>query len=48
MAAKYPAEYLGKGNELGSLKSGYLANMVHFSDSYAVTSTWIKGEQETH
>jgi N-acetylglucosamine-6-phosphate deacetylase len=48
MASLYPAQYLGLGDSLGLLKSGYKANMVHFSDNFDVTSTWVAGQIETY
>lgn len=48
MASLYPAEYLGKGHELGRVKAGYTANLVHFDDEYNVTATWVAGQQEAY
>lgn len=43
MASRYPAEFLGLGDRLGSLAAGYQADMVWFDTSFNVLETWIKG-----
>lgn len=48
MASLYPAEYLGRGHQLGRVKAGYTASLVHFDDEYKVTATWVAGERETY
>ena len=45
MASRYPAEYLGIANHLGSLKPGYKANLVHFDSNFKVHNTWVSGKQ---
>ena len=45
MASRYPAEYLGIENHLGSLKPGYRADLVHFDSNFKVHSAWVSGKQ---
>ena len=45
MASRYPAEYLGIENYLGSLKPGYRADLVHFDSNFKVHNTWVSGKQ---
>ena len=45
MASRYPAEYLGVANYLGSLKSGYRADLTHFSLDFQVQNVWVAGKQ---
>jgi len=45
MASRYPAEYLGIANHLGSLKPGYKANLVHFDSNFNVHNVWVSGKQ---
>ncbi len=43
MASRYPAEFLGIGNELGRIAPGYRANLVLADDQLRVLDTWIDG-----
>ena len=45
MASRYPAEYLGVANYLGSLESGYQADLTHFSLDFQVQNVWVAGKQ---
>ena len=45
MASRYPAEYLGVANYLGSLKSDYRADLTHFDLDFQVQNVWIAGKQ---
>ena len=45
MVTRYPAEYLGVANYLGSLKSGYRADLTHFSLDFQVQNVWVAGKQ---
>jgi N-acetylglucosamine-6-phosphate deacetylase len=45
MASRYPAEYLGVANYLGSLESGYRADLTHFSLDFQVKNVWVAGNQ---
>ena len=45
MASRYPAEYLGVANYLGSLKSGYRADLTHFGLDFQVQNVWVAGKQ---
>jgi N-acetylglucosamine-6-phosphate deacetylase len=45
MASRYPAEYLGVANHLGSLKSGYRADLTHFDLDFQVQNVWVAGNQ---
>ena len=44
MASLNPATFLRRDHELGRIKSGYLANLVHLSDDLRVLETWIDGK----
>ena len=44
MATNYPAEYLGVGNYLGSLKSGYRADLAHFDIDFNIQNVWVAGK----
>lgn len=43
MASRTPAEFLGLGHELGHIRPGYLASLVHLGDDLRVKQTWING-----
>ena len=45
MASRYPAEYLGIANHLGSLKPGYRADLVDFDSNFKVHNAWVSGKQ---
>ena len=45
MATRYPAEYLGVANYLGSLKSGHRADLTHFDLDFQVHNVWVAGKQ---
>jgi N-acetylglucosamine-6-phosphate deacetylase len=44
MASLNPATFLRRDHELGRIKSGYLASLVHLSDDLQVLETWIDGK----
>jgi N-acetylglucosamine-6-phosphate deacetylase len=44
MASRYPAEMLGLGDELGSLKSGYRASMILVDEELRLINSWIDGK----
>jgi N-acetylglucosamine-6-phosphate deacetylase len=44
MASLNPAAFLRREHELGRIKSGYLASLVHLSDDLQVLETWIDGK----
>ena len=44
MASLNPASFLRRDHELGRIKSGYLASLVHLSDDLRVLQTWIDGK----
>ena len=44
MASLNPAAFLGRDHELGRIKPGYLASLVHLSDDLQVLETWIGGK----
>jgi N-acetylglucosamine-6-phosphate deacetylase len=43
MASAVPAEFLGRGQELGHIKPGFLASLVHLRDDLTVAQTWVEG-----
>lgn len=48
MASLYPAEYMQVDSYLGCIGSGYRADLVHFTDDYRVTHTWVAGDGRQH
>ncbi|KZX54964.1 N-acetylglucosamine-6-phosphate deacetylase [Halioglobus sp. HI00S01] len=48
MASRYPAEFLDLGDQLGSLHSGYRADIVHFDAELKVYDTWVAGNHLSH
>ena len=44
MASLNPASFLRRDHELGRIKPGYLASLVHLSDDLHVLETWIDGK----
>lgn len=44
MASLNPATFLRSEHELGRIRSGYLASLVHVSDNLQVLKTWIDGK----
>jgi len=48
MASLYPAQYLGREAELGSLAPQFRADLVHFNDEFTVLNTWVAGEHQSH
>jgi N-acetylglucosamine-6-phosphate deacetylase len=44
-ASRSPAEFLGRGDTLGRIASGYRADLVAFEpESVRVLSTWLAGD----
>ena len=43
MAARYPAEFIGLGGELGRIEPGYRADLAWLDDALQVRATWIDG-----
>lgn len=48
MASLYPAEFMQVDNYLGRIRANYRADLVHFTDDFKVTRTWIAGDMHTH
>jgi N-acetylglucosamine-6-phosphate deacetylase len=48
MASLYPAEFMQVDNYLGRAAQGYRADLVHFTDDYRVTHTWVAGDARAH
>jgi N-acetylglucosamine-6-phosphate deacetylase len=44
MASLTPAKFIKRDNELGRIKPGFLASLVHLTDSFDVTQAWIEGK----
>ncbi len=44
MASLNPASFLRRDHELGRIKPGYLASLVHLDDDLHVLETWIDGK----
>ena len=44
MASLNPASFLRRDQELGRIKPGYLASLVHLDDDLHVLETWIDGK----
>ena len=43
MASLNPASFMRRENDLGRVKPGYLASLVHLRDDLTVSQTWIDG-----
>lgn len=43
MATSRPAALIGKAGEIGSLRPGALADLVHLSDDLALRDVWLRG-----
>ena len=48
MASTHPAEFLGLGDSLGKIATGYDASLVWLDDDLMVKATWVKGHYEYH
>lgn len=48
MASLYPAQFMQVDTYLGRIREGYRADLVHFTDDYQVTRTWIAGAMVQH
>lgn len=48
MASLYPAQFMQVDNYLGRIRPGFRADLVHFTDDYRVTHTWIAGDAVQH
>lgn len=48
MASLYPAQFVGRADQLGLLAEGYRADIVHFDESFVVRNTWLAGQHEAH
>ncbi len=44
MASLNPASFLKRDHDLGRIRPGYLANLVHLDDALHVLATWIEGK----
>ena len=44
MASRYPAEYLGIDDHLGTLNGGCRADLVHFDSDFNVLNVWVSGK----
>jgi len=48
MASLYPAQFIQRADQLGRIRKGYCANLVHFSNELQVCQTWINGRALLH
>ncbi len=48
MASLYPAEFMQLDHCLGKIQPGYRADLVHFTEDFRVTHTWVAGEMLQH
>lgn len=48
MASLYPACCLQLDHQLGKIQPGYRADLVHFTENFGVTSTWVAGDWQVH
>jgi len=46
MASRYPAEFLGLSNCIGSIKAGYDANLAIFNNQIQISGVVLKGIYE--
>ncbi len=48
MASLYPAQFIKKADQLGRIRRGYRADIVHFDDKFLVDRTWVNGQLLDH
>jgi N-acetylglucosamine-6-phosphate deacetylase len=48
MASLYPARCLQLDHYLGKIQPGYRADLVHFTEDFDVTATWVAGDWLLH
>lgn len=48
MASLYPAQFIQKADQLGRIRSGYRADLVHFDQDFTVSRTWVNGARQNH
>ncbi|MDH5617268.1 MAG: N-acetylglucosamine-6-phosphate deacetylase [Gammaproteobacteria bacterium] len=48
MASLYPSQFIGESQRRGRIASGFRADLVHLSESFEVTNTWVGGERQAH
>ncbi|MGH1370557.1 MAG: N-acetylglucosamine-6-phosphate deacetylase [Cellvibrionaceae bacterium] len=48
MASLYPAQFIKRAYQLGRIRSGYRADLVHFDESFNVDKTWVNGNLRLH
>ena len=48
MASFYPAQFMQVDSYLGRIAPGFRADLVHFTDDFQVTSTWVAGDYRQH
>jgi len=48
MASLYPAQFIEQDHQLGRIRSGYRADLVHFSKDFIVHNTWVAGGRQAH
>ena len=48
MASLYPAEFMQVDHHLGRIRENYRADLVHFTDDFKVTHTWVAGDVRKH
>lgn len=48
MASLYPAEYMKLNQTLGRVEENFRADLVHFTEDFHVTATWVAGDHQQH
>ncbi|MDO3388220.1 N-acetylglucosamine-6-phosphate deacetylase [Gilvimarinus sp. SDUM040013] len=48
MASLYPAQYMRLNQSLGRIDDNYRADLVHFTNDFNVTATWVAGDYKQH
>ena len=48
MASRYPAEFLGLGDQLGAIKAGHRADLIAIDADLNVTNSWVAGAHQQH
>ena len=48
MASLYPAEFMRVDHYLGRIREHYRADLVHFTEDFKVTCTWVAGDARRH
>jgi N-acetylglucosamine-6-phosphate deacetylase len=48
MASLYPAQFMKLDKQYGHISKGFKANLVHFDDTFTITTSWVNGKPLFH